>query len=186
VSVWRRRLAIGAIAAVALAGCGSSPSAAPTTTSTTTARTAEFTYGPTPSVSARMLCRDETIDDIAHVLGVTTTSPPTATWRHHKYTCPYRYADGTMELSVQALPTLPATRAYMVALGRVLGNTGAVGDVGQGAFMTRDGSVVSRKDNKVLVVDVARLPAQFGHPATSRADIALTVTDVIFACWRGD
>ena len=37
----------------------------------------------------------------------------------------------------------------------------------------------------MLVVDVARLPAQFGHPATSRADVALTVTDVIFAVLAG-
>ena len=29
-------------------------------------------------------------------------------------------------------------------------------------------------------------PAQFGKPPTSRADVAVTVADVILACWAGD
>jgi hypothetical protein len=144
--VWRRRLAVASLCAAALAGCGGSPSAG---------RTLSYTYGPLPSVSARMICRHETIQDFADVLGVRTVTAPTATWHGHRYTCTYRYRNGTMVLYVQALTTT-------------------------------NGSVVSRKDNKVLVVDVARLPAQFGHPATSRHDVALTVTDIIFACWRGD
>ena len=45
--------------------------------------------------------------------------------------------------------------------------------LGQGAFQVTDGSVVVRKDYKVLLIDVTKLPAQFGvppHPAaTSRS-----------------
>jgi hypothetical protein len=184
--VWRRRLAIGALCATALAGCGSSPSATSTTT-TTAARTATFTYGPTPSVSARMICRQETIEEIGHeAVGVPTISAPRATWSHHRYTCTYRYANATMVLYVQALPTLSATRAFMAGLARTQGEAQTVANVGQGSFETTNGSAVSRKDNKVLVVDVSRLPPTFGRPPVTRADIALSVTDVIFACWRGD
>ena len=175
--VWRRRLAVASLCAAALAGCGGSPSAG---------RTLSYTYGPLPSVSARMICRHETIQDFADVLGVRTVTAPTATWHGHRYTCTYRYRNGTMVLYVQALPTLADTIAYMKSLGVAQGDVGAVPRTGQGSFTTTNGSVVSRKDNKVLVVDVARLPAQFGHPATSRHDVALTVTDIIFACWRGD
>jgi hypothetical protein len=172
------------MACVALAGCGASPSTAPTTT--TTVRTAGFTYGPHPSVSARMICRHEAVVDLARVLGARTLRTPVPTWRAHRYTCRFAYRDGSMVLSVTELPTLAGTRAYTRALAHQLGDTGVVGGVGQGAFTTPNGSVVSRKDNKVLLVDVAGLPSMFGHPATTRGEVALTVTQVIFACWRGD
>jgi hypothetical protein len=45
---------------------------------------------------------------------------------------------------------------------------------------------VVRKDWKVLTVDIAPLPAQFGKPATSKADVAYTVADIILGCWDGD
>jgi hypothetical protein len=174
--MWRRRAAIAALCCLVLAGCGGTPTAAKE----------EFTYGPLPSVSAKMICRAATVADLADVLGARTVTHPTTTWHDHRYTCTYHYANGTMVLYVQALPTLAGTKAYMKAIGRTQGDVSAVPNTGQGSFTTSNGSVVSRKDNKVLVVDVARLPAQFGHPATSRNDVALTVTDIIFACWRGD
>ena len=184
--MWRRGLAVAALCGIALAGCGGGSPQTVGSSTTTTVRTTSFTYGPTPSVSARLICSDDATSDIAHVLGVRTLTDPVPTWHHHLYTCPYRYANGRMVLSVKELPTLAGTRAYMGAVGRRLGDTGPVADVGQGAFTTTDGSVVSRKDNKVLLVDIAGLPANFGHPATTRAEVALTVTDIIFACWRGD
>ena len=133
-----------------------------------------------------MICRHETIQDFAEVLGERTIAAPTATWHNHRYTCTYRYRNGTMVLYVQALPTLAGTIAFMKSVGAAEGYAGLVLHTGQGSFTTSNGSVVSRKDNKVLVVDVAGLPAQFGRPPTSRHDVALTVTDLIFACWRGD
>ena len=58
--------------------------------------------------------------------------------------------------------------------------------LGQGAFQTTDGSIVVRKDWKVLLVDISGLPPQFGVPATSSGDVAVTVGDVILGCWSGD
>jgi hypothetical protein len=46
--------------------------------------------------------------------------------------------------------------------------------------------MVVRKDWKVLVVDVAALPAQIGQPPTSSGEAAVTVADVILGCWNGD
>lgn len=133
-----------------------------------------------------MICRNETQEDFAEVLGVTPVTKPVGTWRNHKYTCPYHYSNGVMTLSVKELPTLAATLAYEKYLGRTLGDTGPVANVGQGGFTTTNGSVVTRKDNKILLVEIGRLPANFGNPATTRAEVALTVTDIILACWRGD
>jgi hypothetical protein len=173
-----RRLVLAVISAAVLAGCGGSAPTKPTP---------RFTYGPTPSTSARMICRTVTVNDIAQVLGVKTVARPTATWSQHEYTCPYHYADGTMTLSVKALPTLTATLAYVSALRRQLGDTSGFSDLGLSGFTTRNGSAVTRKDNKVLLVEVGQLPAMFGeNPATSRADVAITVTNVILQCWRGD
>jgi hypothetical protein len=58
--------------------------------------------------------------------------------------------------------------------------------LGQGAFQTTNGSVVVRKDWKVLVVDDTGLPARFWVPTTSSGSVAVTVADVILGCWAGD
>lgn len=174
--MWRRRLALAGLGAAVLAGCGGSAPTKPTPT---------YTYGPTPSVSAKMICRPRAVADINYTLGVSPVAAPTAIWRHHRYTCTYRYRHATMTLWVQELPTLTQTISYMSGLKRTLGDAGVIANVGQGAFAASNGSAVSRKDNKVLVVEVGGLPARFGQPATSRADVAITVADVIFACWRG-
>ncbi len=176
-----RSVLLAAACAVGLASCGTASAGPPTTTTV-----AKFTYGMDPSVSAKMICRHETIADIARVLGVPTTKKPEATWVRHRYTCPYLYTDGSMTVSVKELPTLAATLAYVQGLRVALGDVGSIVNVGQQGFSTTDGSAVTRKDNKVLLVDVKRLPASFGVPATTRDEVALTVTDIILQCWRGD
>ena len=69
---------------------------------------------------------------------------------------------------------------------RQMGKARTLQQLGQGAFQTTDGSVVVRKDWKVLLVNSAGLPAQFGQPPTSSGDVAVTVSDVILGCWAGD
>jgi hypothetical protein len=51
--------------------------------------------------------------------------------------------------------------------------------------VTTDGSIVVRKDWKVLYVDVSHLPAEFGQPPQSAADAALGVAATILGCWSG-
>jgi hypothetical protein len=67
-----------------------------------------------------------------------------------------------------------------------LGKARTLANLGQGAFQTTDGSVVVRKDWKVLLVNISGLPAQFAVPPTSPANVAVTVADVILGCWDGD
>ncbi len=49
----------------------------------------------------------------------------------------------------------------------------------------KDGSVVVRKDYKVLLIDVTKLPPQFGVPPASRGDVAINVAETIMGCWSG-
>jgi hypothetical protein len=140
--------------------------------------------GAEPSPIATQVCH-EAVKDIASTLGV-TARVSTPTWTDHLYSCAYRYPGGTMVLSVKELSSWSETDAYYQSLADQLGKTRTLQGLGQGAFQTTDGSMVVRKDWKVLLVDVKGLPSQFGVPPTSSGDVAVTVSDVILGCWAGD
>ena len=125
-----------------------------------------------------MVCQPEAQRELALVLGVKATVGP-RTWVDHRYTCTYAYPDGNYVLSVQELSSWDQTFTYYRSLGQELGALEIRSrNLGQGAFQTTDGSVVVRKDWKVLLVNVAGLPAQFAVPPTSPTNAAVTVADV--------
>jgi hypothetical protein len=166
-----------------MAGCGTSGVQ-------TGSRQAQQTRAPLPagrqpSTISKMVCAPEAQREIAGALGVKATVA-TPTWVAHRYSCRYVYPDGALELSVQELSSWDQTYAYFHSLAAGLGDTAPLANLGQGAFTTRNGSVVVRKDWKVLLVDISALPSQFGVPPTSAADVAQTVADVILGCWAGD
>jgi len=141
--------------------------------------------GSAPSEIAKMVCARDAQREIAETLGVhASVSRPT--WVNHAYSCRYRYPDGAFVLTVKELSSWPQTLAYFHGLAQVQGRSATIRNIGQGAFQTGNGSAVVRKDWKILTVNISGLPAQFGKPATSRADIAVTVADLILACWAGD
>ncbi len=141
--------------------------------------------GPTPSKISKMVCSTEAQSHVNTVLGV-TASVSTPTWVEHVYSCRYQYSNGHFEMSVRELSSWSQLYAYYDSEQKLLGDTGALGNLGQGAFTTRNGSIIVRKDWKVLYVDIAGLPAQFGKPPTTRADVAYTIAAVILTCWDGD
>ena len=141
--------------------------------------------GRTPSQISKMVCTREAQREIAQTLGV-RASVSTPTWIEHTYSCRYRYPDGGFVLTIKELSSWSQTLAYYSGIGRNQGRTATVPNLGQGAFQTDNGSAVVRKDWKVLTVDISGLPPQFGRPPTSRGDVAVTVADVILACWSGD
>jgi hypothetical protein len=141
--------------------------------------------GPHPSEIATVVCAGEAQHDIAVVLGV-KGRVGTRTWVDHRYSCPYVYPNGSFTLSVQELSSWKQTFAYYRGLGHALGDVRSLPNLGQGAFQTRDGSVVVRKDWKVLLVNVAGLPGEFAVPPDSPRNIAVTLADVILQCWAGD
>ena len=141
--------------------------------------------GPRPSELAKMPCQPKAQRELADALGVKGAVVDTV-WAHHRYSCVYRYSNGTFAMSIQELSSWSETFSYFRGLGRTFGNARSLRNLGQGAFQTTDGSVVVRKDWKVLFVNVATLPSEFGVPATTSADVAVTIADVILGCWSGD
>lgn len=166
-----------------LAGGSSSGAAGALTATQTSGR--PLPAGSKPSEIARMVCAREAQREIAETLGV-RASVSTPTWVGHAYSCRYRYPDGAFVLTVKELSSWPQTLAYYTAIGKQQGRTATVANLGQGAFQTANGSTIVRKDWKILTVNISGLPAQFGKPPTSRADVAVTVADLILACWAGD
>jgi hypothetical protein len=133
-----------------------------------------------------MVCAAEGKNEIAGSVGVDTSRLPVGRWSNHVYSCDYDYGGGrVMTLSVKELSTASATTAYFNMLGIKLGRMRALQGLGQGAFQTRNGSTVVRKDYRVLLVDDAQLPARFGKPLSPRQDVSLSVAATIMGCWTG-
>ncbi len=153
-------------------------------TATTTTRAPE-PAGATPSPISVEVCARDAVSEINSALGEkATVSKPI--WVNQTYSCRYGYPSGSMELSVKELSSWAQTKQYFGSLAATLGKTRDLPGLGQAAFQTANGSVVVRKDWKVLLVDSTGLPAQFGIPPTSSGDVAVTVGDVILGCWAGD
>ena len=168
---------------VGLAACGGS-TASSTPAATAPVRVLEVA-GTRPSASARMICAAEGKKEIAATVGVDIERPLVAHWTNHVYSCDYIYAHGRTKLSVKELSSAAETTAYFAALGRRLGRRHALQGLGQGAYQTTNGSTVVRKDYRVLLVDVSKLPSPFGRPSSPRADVSLSVAATIMGCWTG-
>ncbi len=174
-------VALSLLVALVAAGCSSGTSVSNSLTNSTKPLPA----GSNPSPIARQVCQADAQAEIASALGEkATVSKPM--WADHLYSCRYTYPTGSMALSVKELSSWAQTFAYFDAVGVRMGRVRSLANLGQGAFQTTDGSVVVRKDWKVLLVDSSALPAQFGVPPTSSGDVAVTVADVILGCWAGD
>ncbi len=173
---------------LSMTSCGSSKQSAPPGNSHSPTVHVPQPARATPSVSAKLVCAPDTQNELAAVLGVRTTQPVVPTWARasHLYSCRYTYHNGVMALSLKELSSKTETDSYFTSLARRLGQTQRPRALGQGIFFpTKNGSAVVRKDYKVLLVDISGLPAQFGSPPFSRANIALAVAATILDCWSG-
>ena len=177
--------------ALLLAACGSdstpvaSPETQPPTSLTAPDGHVVKPASTEPSVSAKMICDDEVKEDLEGLIGVEPIAPVKPTWKDHVYACTYKYKGGDLTLAVKELVDKPATDEYFESLAKDLGKTEDINGLGEGAFTTKDKSAVVRKDYKVLLVDISKLPARFGNPPAGRDDIALNVAATIMGCWTG-
>jgi len=180
--VSRLRLLAIVVFGLAIAGCGASSSSSPGSGATTSL--AGHPSGAQPSVSAKMICTAAAKSDIAASLGLAAVvSQPT--WVDHVYSCTYTYPTGVITLSVKELDTAAQTTQTYNAFAARLGRRPTSVAFGQGAFITTNGSVIVRKDFKVLDVDVSKLPLKFGVPPQDRSNAALSVAATVMGCWTG-
>jgi hypothetical protein len=117
------------------------------------------------------------------VVKATVTTP---TWTDHLYSCGYQYKSGTMVLSVKELSSWAQTYGYFDKLAKTLHKTIPIHGLGQSAFRVRDGSIVVRKDWKILLVDTSGLHGKIGSPPSTQSEVALDAAAVILGCWNGD
>ena len=131
-----------------------------------------------------MVCAHEAVSEIASSIEAKTVVPVRATWNNDLYACRFVYAHGAvMGLSVKELGSTAATTAYYNGLAHSLGKVRDTSIGGQRAFTTPTGSLVVRKDDKVLLVDVSKLPHVLSRfPRSTDAQI---VAEVIMDCWKG-
>jgi hypothetical protein len=176
------------ICVLSMTGCGSSKLATPPGKSQSPTVHVPEPARATPSVSAKLICAHDTQNELAAILGVHTTKPVVPTWARtsHLYSCRYTYHNGVIALSLRELSSKTETDSYFTSFARRLGQTQRLRALDRGVlFTTKNQSVVVRKDYKVLLVDISGLPAQFGSPPFSRANIALAVAATILDCWTG-
>ena len=172
----RARPGLAALAVVlGIAGCASVTSSAES----------PQPAGTSPSAISRMVCTEKTAGEIAQVVAANASVTP-PTWADHLYSCGYHYREGTMVLSVKELSSWTQTYAYFDELAKTLHKTTPVQGLGQGAFVVGDGSVVVRKDWKILLVNISGLHGMVGSPPSSRNTVALDAAAVILGCWSGD
>jgi hypothetical protein len=139
-----------------------------------------------PSKSAKMICATEAQDDIAANLGnVKPTTVTTPTWNDSVYSCQYVYPSGIVSLSVKELKDASATKRYFQSLAATLGRRPGKLPLAGGAFTTLNGSVVVRKDFKVLDVDVSKLSGKLGVPPEEASDVAVNIAVTVLGCWTG-
>jgi hypothetical protein len=187
----RRARPVLALVAVlsGIAGCGSPAATIPAASARAPRPAAQVRApqpaGRLPSAISRMICTPKAAAEIAQVMGASATVAA-PTWADHRYSCRYNYTQGTMELSVKEVSSWPQTYAYFDELANTLQETTPITRLGQGAFITRDGSVVVRKDWKILLVDISGMHAQVGSPPKPPAELAIYVAEAILGCWAGD
>jgi len=133
-----------------------------------------------------MICQPKAQTEIGEALGQDTTKVTTPTWNDHLYTCDYDYPQGVITLSVKELSSQAETTAYFQQEAARFGDKQQLFGLGQGAFLTTNGSVVARKDWKVLVVDTTGVSGSFASSRSLSGTPAETIASVIMQCWNGD
>ncbi|MBB2891580.1 hypothetical protein [Flexivirga oryzae] len=161
---------------------GVRPTRSPTRESSTTA---PAVVRPGPSDAAKMICTDETRDNITTVLSTAPDPNPASSWRNRTYTCTFRLPAGRIVLTVHESPTVAAAMAYTGGVRSSVHGENTLVGLTPGAFGTADGVVVLRKDNDTMQVDTSGLSPQ-SRLYARRAAYAYNIAAVVLGCWNGD
>ncbi len=174
-----------------LVGCGNSAAhTTPGVTSTPTASSASSGISG-PSISARMTCSEEEIQNaIALTLGLNGRPKRTSQWVKPVYTCTYQLQDGPLRLEVTEFGSDAAAVHEFDALksqdAKAKVPLQTLENFEVPAFLASDDVILTVKDNKLLRVDATQLPKTVGPSHRARRDLIYLVTSAILRCWSGD
>jgi hypothetical protein len=135
-----------------------------------------------PNAAARELaaevCEEMVSDAAVGIAGEELLAPQQGTWTGWRFSCPYRFADGTLLVTVDVFRSVAsAKRGFEKVRDRETDPTRLFG-IGKQAFQAEDFTLVSRKDNFVLTVDPTALPDRIDRDA-----MAFATTRAVFDCW---
>ena len=173
-------LAGGAAAAGSTGHAASTAPPAPETTSAAPAASA-------PSDASKMVCGQETKDNISSILALKESPHAVDDWADSTYTCTYHLADGPLVISVKESEDPASARKYFDTLAVKIGGIAPIkglANLGFPAYQTEDGSVVFLKDNSTLYVDATELPADVGPQKVTPTAFAYQVSTTILGCWK--
>jgi hypothetical protein len=180
--------------ALVLTACGSTPAAKPSAAAATAATrvasadavaAAQYAAN-TPPPEAQMVCSEEIRGEVADALNLTSVPAPVPAWADHVFACEYAPPMGRLVLSVTVTDSSTAASNRLETVHRGLPGAAAEPGLGEQAYGSPAGTVVSRKDNLVLTVDATGLPDQIGNTHESRLDLARVITAGVFTCWTGN
>jgi hypothetical protein len=176
---------------VVLAGCGDSAAHATLGAKSTPKASSGPSSITGPSISARMTCSEDEIQNaIALTLGLTGRPQRTSQWVKPVYTCTYQLHDGPLRLYVTEFGSDAAAvhefNQWKSQYERDKVPLQTLEAFEVPAFLASDDVVLTVKDNKLLRVDGTKLPKTVGPSHRARRDLIYLVTSAILRCWSGD
>lgn len=142
--------------------------------------------GEGPSDAALMVCGDQPKDRLAAILDLDAHPHTVDEWADMTYTCTYHLDEGALIIAVKeakdqatALTDFEAMQASVPEATPIRG----LASLGFPAYETADGSAVFQKDNFVLQVNAAELPATLGPDGITRNALAYQLSTTVLACW---
>jgi hypothetical protein len=184
--------AAAAGACLVFAGCGSSAGqGTAAATPTGPAKTPKTFNIQSPSVSARMICSEEEIQNaITLSLGLNGHPPKTSEWVKPVYNCTYQLHEGPLRLSVTEFVSdalaVSELNQLKTQYTRAKTPIQTLENFEVPAFLAGDDIVITVKDNKLLRVDATQLPKTVGPLHRTRRDLSYLVASAILRCWTGD
>jgi hypothetical protein len=174
-----------------LAGCGGSAAHVAPGAGSSPAASSGSSSVAGPSISARMTCSEEEIQNaIALTLGLSGRPQRSSVWVKPVYTCTYRLNEGPLRLSVTEFGSdAAAVHAFNQTKSQYERDKVPIQTLDAfevPAFLASDDVVLTVKDNKLLRVDATRLPKTVGPLHRARRDLIYLVTSAILRCWSGD
>jgi hypothetical protein len=139
-----------------------------------------------PSAAALMVCGDQPMKRLTSILNLTSDPHTVSKWADSTFTCTYHLTEGALKISVQEAADKASALKYfeaMQALAKDAKPIEGLANLGFPAYETTDGSAVFQKDNFVLHVNAADLPATLGPDNMTRNALAYQLSTTILACW---